>query len=357
MMSPYSSFFLNTKDWLQSFPSSWITSIGISSLSYIFCIKKCIVVHQTYMLAGRTYLDEEFLLVSPSGHILDNSPIYRRAKFIPGSYLYDVANSAHRCSSWSAYDEELFNSSPKYFHAAKPNYGHVIIDFMPEFCALYKTFSSTNGFFFIGSNPDSILNESVRIFDNVSSASLKTFPFPHNSSGRSYRIYLASNVVLSPLNSRCDRVTELFNTFLPLIPPTPFGYSSPKNILINRTQNSRIILGPDGQSWLSNSNYVNYDLTNMNLISTAWLISSATNIVIAVGAEISNLIFASSTATSHVLLSQNSLSSPHYLNIITDTILPITNSTIYLHPLASEAQLNLSQGLADSRLILNKGLA
>ena len=352
----YFSNFLNTKDWLQTFPSSWTTRVEISSFSFAFCIKKCIVVHQTYLLGGRNYIDEEFLLVSPSGHILDNSPIYRRAKFIPSSYCYDFANSVCKISPWSAFDEELCDSSLKYFHAAKPNYGHVILDFMPEFCALYKTIKSSNGSFFVGSNPDPVLYESVRLLDNSSSSCLKTSPFPHKYSGRSYRIYLATNVILSPLNSRCDRITELFNTLLPAIPPIPSSHSVAKNIFINRTANSRVLLGPEAQKWLLYSNYVTYDLTKMNLIYTAWLISSASNIVMALGAETSNLIFASPMATSHILLSQHNLSSPHYLNIITDTIIPITNSNVFLHPLPSEAQDGQHQGMADSKIILNNCL-
>ena len=74
--------FQPTSSWLETFPQGWVKPIFNSSTQVVsgYLLKQCLVVHQTYPLPGRNSIDEEFICLSPTNSILDNQPIYRRAK-------------------------------------------------------------------------------------------------------------------------------------------------------------------------------------------------------------------------------------------------------------------------------------
>jgi len=327
------NIYLEIYNWLQTFPDSWITYVEnpLTPYSPNFLLKYCIVIHQYYALPNRTVYDEEFILVSPTNNVLDSSPVYRKAKAIKGTYLYILKSNDPAGNPWLTYGNELLSNEPKFFCACKPNYGHALLDFLPEYAALNKLIGELEGSFYIGSYPDGSINDLFFILPPKGSiiSSGKQInskvPFP-------YVVYLAKNVIVSSLRSRAEKVESISQSFTPALKLSDMNEKS-GNIIVNRKDKPRISISSSVGQWLLENKFVYVDLVGRPLKDAVAIFSNAKNIILAMGAESSNLIFSDEDTVAHLLVNCEQLRSPYYMNAITDTVLPITRSSINIVPL------------------------
>ena len=239
VVSRPSKSFKSLESWLSTFPNSWITKENTEHLSSdLIIIKKCIIVHQKYGLAGRNVFDEEYLFISPTNEILDSSPIYRSRKVVEGTFLGQLLTDGGMINPWKDFDAEIKSNGPLYFHAVKPNYGHMLLDFLPDLLSIHNHLIKNKGELFTGANPDYSVYEALDVVSKWLRNNMVD-PNKHLTTKKSYTIFLANNVIISPLRSRCERVSLLKNGFIPLIANFKENESK-KKVIINREQNPRL---------------------------------------------------------------------------------------------------------------------
>lgn len=348
--------FQPTSNWLDTFPQAWVKPLKDrnSSVATSYILKKCIVVHQIYPLPGRKAVDEEFLFISPTNAILDNQPIYRKAKIVPGSFLDHLQRSSTGNSAWANAQTIIKDKSVVAFIIAKSNYGHALLDFLPEAVSIIPHIVPMNGSIHLGSEPNSVVIRALSEIMNYSDRSphLASLKCPAQSS---YHVYRVHNLLITALNSRAEKISILRDRFIPAIPSPPHRSDGPKKILVNRAHNQRLLISATVRQELVNKGFTIVDLTKMSFFDTVWMMQSAEIVLLAVGAESSNLVFTSPSTNVFLYANSQQLSSPFYINAIADTILPISMSKISLCPLDPLSSCTDQFSMTDAPLVLKTG--
>lgn len=347
--------FKPTPNWLETFPRTWITPVCLSSFPIItgYILKQCLIVHQVYPLPGRKAYDEEFLFISPTNCVLDNYPIYRKAKIIPGSFLELLRQQPTTNVPWSSPNTVLRDFPLISFIIAKSNYGHALLDFLPEAYSVAPDLIAQDGMIFVGADPNTTILQALSDSVPLLSPVLRLNPLP-DVTYSSFNIYKVSNLLITPFNSRADKVAIIQDKFRPRIQDLPPPTSS-TNLLVNRKHNKRLIIDDLLQDELRDQGFSTVDLTTTNFNDTVSLLRSANRVLIPLGAECSNLVFANRYADIRVFVNSQSLSSPFYINAIADTILPITSSNLSICPLDPVNSVTSQMSMTDCPLLLKSG--
>lgn len=345
-------YFDSFNEWLSSFPPKWIEYIYHDSHYPIVKLKECVVIHQTYGLPGRNAVDEEYFLISPNNKILEYSSVYSKYKGIDGSFFHALVS--RKINPWKSVDVALENNMPIYFHAAKPNYGHTILDCLPDILATSNYIIKNNGRIYTGVNPDKSLIDAI----SISERKLIDYCIPPEMHGwptkGTWRSFKVKNLILPPHRSRTEKVDYLKKHFIPNIRDfqQAEGLERKKNICIQRATKGRISIDKLMEKDLDLLGFHKIDATQLSLKESFSYFSRAEKIIISFGAETANLIF-SENALIYLLVDAKKMVEPLYLNALTDTVLSISNSRINIIPLESEGETINSSSLADSRLLLS----
>ena len=201
-------------EWLSSFPSTWIEYIYCNSTYPVVKIKECLVIHQIYALPGRKTVDEEYFIISPNNKILEYNSIYSPYKGIEGSFVQSLVSSD--INPWANVDVIIDNKEPCYFHAAKPNYGHAILDCLPDILAVGDYIIKNNGSIYTGFNPDKSLIDALQIVQKELIGYCVPPEIHGRPSDKSWRSYKVKNLILPPHRSRTEKVDYL-KYFIPKI--------------------------------------------------------------------------------------------------------------------------------------------
>ena len=346
------AYFDSFNEWLSSFPSAWIEHIHCDLTYPVVKLKECLVIHQTYGLPGRDAVDEEYFLVSPNNKILEYNLIYSKYKNVPGSFVSHLISE--QINPWKNIDVVLDNSEPAYFHAAKPNYGHAILDCLPDILVVGNHIAKNNGRIYTGINPDNSLMEALQMIDKDLTGFCVT-PQNHGiATQKTWRSFRVRNMILPPHRSRTEKVDYLKKYFIPRMRGNSKinSRADANSVFIQREKKARVKIDNSTETALKAKGFQKIDATQLSLQESFDIFSNAAKIIISFGAETANLIF-SDNALIYLLVDAKKMTEPLYLNALTDTILSISNSRLSIIPLESDGEVISSSGLADSKLILS----
>ncbi|WP_445772190.1 glycosyltransferase 61 family protein [Rheinheimera sp.] len=280
--------------------SDHVEQLGIKEGFIFYLIKHVKVIYRQYSLPGRTAIDEEFIISTLDGEIMPQDGYWDSCK----------AQSHGRCSSYEEWCMKLaaeqmtwpifrINSTIA-IHKSKPNYAHMLLDFLPEAFSMnnFLTLNHLKVTHLTGINFNAFPEIAKLALFSDQPNQLPAFPgfncviYPE---AVLFPIHIttldklsAAKMALSPVISKAF---EILDTLKPK--PRPLIISTRNlndkdRIFINETDTCKLLL--------KRISFVNF--TRLSLLQSAIVMNSANNYLFPIGAETSNAIFISNQSPS-----------------------------------------------------------
>ncbi len=322
---------LATEDWLATFPYSWVDNISTNKFLPIYTLKRCILIHKKYTSNKLDVLDEEFLFISPSLALLCTDSGFLGSKVSRGTFLKDELDCfTLEKDPWSNCNRIISGMNHKLFLSSKLDYGHVLLDYLPQILTATSNINLGQFELYTGCLDNSYAEEGLKLCAEGTNINIisKSIPPIHNN--LSYAIYEVKNLILPPCLTRLKKIHILKKYFLPrlenqlAIKKNETMTIRSSKIFINREEDPLFHVLPNLKQLILKKGYRFIDFTKKSIFEAYCYIVNSEHVIVPLGAETANLIFAKNTIIT-ILLDSSSMDDFDYLSSIYDSVLTLTN--------------------------------
>ena len=318
----------NIKEFISECNPAQLVRFGYGGLRTALLVKGASVLYVTYLLPGRDAVDEEFIMLSPHGKVLSLDNFYSPYKRFLGSHFCPVSRG------YNLGKEDLERIPCQHidgiisFAPSHPNWGHFLLDWIPHVIDI-KNIQKQLG----AENIMTISGQSIGRFRD----SIKFLDFRYLGIHEAFNngievntcVVLKPEFLLMPLSpSRDEQISDIREYLAPYIKNVLARnfteHKQLKGMLVNRAIKPRISTSRIDTSLIRTFQICTVDATRLNLEQTIIAFNRTKNVIIPLGAEVSNLIFCQRNIRSFVVVNNSIVTSAPMHKALVDTVYPLT---------------------------------